>query len=96
MKRLSICLVFVLVLLGATVACAEDVKMIGKIVDATYPVFINGQELEQNAVAIDGVSYLPVRIAADEFGFNVNFVNKMVVSEPETVHQPAVISQSAF
>ncbi len=88
MKRFLICLAFVLVFLGATVAYAEDVNMIGKRVDATYPVFINGQELEKNAIAIDGVSYLPVRVAADEFGFNTNFVNKMVVLSPKLATSP--------
>ena len=90
MKRFLICLVLVLVFLGATVAYAESNNMIGTRVDATYPVFVNGQELEKDAVVIDGVSYLPVRVAAGEFGFNTGFVNKMVVLTPKLTTSPPV------
>jgi hypothetical protein len=85
MRRSLIGLALVLALLGTTMAYAEGSSMIGKTVDETYPVFINGHQLAHNAIVIDGVSY---RSAADSFGFTASFVNNTVVLSPKLVTNP--------
>ncbi len=88
MRRFLLGLVFVLVLLGTTTAYAEGISMIGKKVDAAYPVFINGHELAYDAIVIDGASYIPVRSTADTLGFTTSFVNKTVVLSPKLATNP--------
>jgi hypothetical protein len=88
MRRLLIGLAFVLALLGTTIAYAEGINMIGKTVDAAYPVFINGHELASDAIVIDGTSYIPVRSMADTLGFTTSFVNKTVVLSPKLATSP--------
>jgi hypothetical protein len=88
MRRFWIGLALVLVLLGTTMTYAEGINMIGKKVDATCPVFINGHQLANDAIVIDGTSYIPVRPTADTFGFIASFVNKTVVLSPKLATNP--------
>ncbi len=96
MRRFLIGLAFVLVLLGTTMAYAEGINMIDKKVDATYPVFINGQKLANDAIVIAGTSYIPVRTAADTFGFTASFVNKTVVLSPKLATSPPLAVKVHF
>lgn len=59
---------------------AEVIDMIGKKVDGSYPFKINGKRAAQDVVVIEGASYIPVRAAADLFGYDIDFdkVNKEV------------------
>lgn len=59
---------------------AEVVSMIGKKVDGSYPFEINGKQVAQDVIVIEGSSYIPVRAAADLFGYDIDFdkVNKEV------------------
>lgn len=53
---------------------ADDLKsLIGQTVQQTYPVTINGEELEQPAAVIGDTSYLPVRVISEAAGLNVGF-----------------------
>jgi hypothetical protein len=73
MKKFVLILVFALVLIGATVAYADDSSLIGQAVQGVFPVYVNGSELTTQAIVIDGVSYLPTRAVAEALGANVSF-----------------------
>lgn len=53
-------------------------SLIGKQIDATFPLFINNEQSPKNVVSIEGTSYLPVRSAGEMFGYDVNFQNETV------------------
>jgi len=64
-------------------AHAEVVNMIGKVVDGVFPVFLDGKELSNQAIVIEGTSYLPVRSAAESLGLDVEFKdNQVLLNEP--------------
>lgn len=66
-----------MVLMVSVSAYADS--MIGKKVDAIYPLKINGQRAAKDVIAIEGTSYLPVRAAGEMFGYQVDFINQEVV-----------------
>lgn len=78
MRRFIVCAVFVLVLTFTVLAFGEGVDMIGKQVDATYPLYINGGKAAKEAISIEGTSYIPVRVASEMFGYDVEFANNEV------------------
>jgi hypothetical protein len=81
MRKYLVGMVFGLILGLAVTAYGSG--MIGKVVDTTYPVFIEGQRAEMDAIAIEGVSYLPTRYIAESVGYTVAFVNEQIVlTEP--------------
>jgi len=84
MRKYFVGVVFGLIL-GLSVA-AYGSGMIGKAVDTTYPVYIEGQRAELDAIVIEGVSYLPARYIAESVGYKVDFVNEQIVlTEPVEV-----------
>lgn len=62
-------------------AAAEQFSMVGKKVQVEYPVFIDGEQLPVNAIAIDGTSYAPLRVVGEAIGYDVSFKNKKVIFE---------------
>jgi len=61
------------VLLFGTSVLAESVTMVGKTIQSEIPVYLNGENLAVNAIAVDGASYLPVRVIASTLGAKVDF-----------------------
>lgn len=57
----------------AVTAHAEVVNMIGKVVDGAFPVKVNGAQLQNSAIVIEGTSYLPVREFGESLGMDVKF-----------------------
>jgi vacuolar-type H+-ATPase subunit I/STV1 len=51
----------------------EIVSMIGKQVQGTFPVKLHDKDLSDQAIVIDGTSYLPVRAIAEKLGLKVDF-----------------------
>lgn len=76
MKKLAISIIMGLVLSFSISTNAAEIKMIGKKVQGTYPVKIDGVKLELPAIVIDGVSYIPVKLAGQTFGYDVKFDSK--------------------
>ncbi|WP_438444436.1 hypothetical protein [Gorillibacterium sp. sgz5001074] len=69
----------VLLTMSAT-AYADDIQSaIGKLVDGTYPLVIDGKKAAKDVIVVDGTSYLPVRAAGELFGYDVDFVKEQVV-----------------
>jgi len=70
-------------------AVAEQVTMIGKTVQNEYPVIVDGRQLEVNAVAIDGKSYVPIRAVGEATGRKVEFRDKKVILTKIETEQPS-------
>lgn len=69
----------VLLTLSAT-AYADDIHAaMGKVVDGTYPLIIDGKRSERDVIVVDDTSYLPVRAAGEMFGYDVDFVSDQVL-----------------
>jgi len=77
MKKSIIGLVFGLIVGLALSASASS--MLGKAIDAVYPLFIDGTRCSVDAISIEGTSYIPVRNAGEMFGYNVNFVDNVII-----------------
>jgi hypothetical protein len=54
-------------------AHAEVVNMIGQVIDGAFKVKVNGVELANQAIVVQGTSYLPVREFGEATGYNVGF-----------------------
>jgi hypothetical protein len=54
-------------------AHAEVISMIGKVIDGSFPIKINGNTLQNPAITIEGVSYVPTREFAESLGAQVKF-----------------------
>lgn len=63
-----------------SVQAAAD-SWVGKEVQGTFPVYVNGTQLDTPAVVIDGNSFLPVRKISESVNYSVNFdATKKVVN----------------
>lgn len=54
-------------------AHAEVINMIGKTIEGSFPIKIDGKQLENQAVVVEGSSYLPVRAIGDALGMEILF-----------------------
>lgn len=74
-------------------AHAEVVNVIGKVVDGTLNVTVNGNKLDSQAITIEGTSYLPVRAIGDALGLKVGYdatTGVSLNSSPSTVMQDQI------
>lgn len=74
-------LVGISLILGATAFADEIKSYIGKQIEGQFPITIDNERIEQPGLVIEGVSYLPVRVAGELFGYNVSFVDSEVILE---------------
>jgi hypothetical protein len=65
--------------LGVTAYADDIVTLIGKKVDGSFPLLINNVRADKDVLVIDGTSYLPVRSAAQLFGYDVSFNADLMV-----------------
>lgn len=62
----------------AVSANAEGVsKMIGEVIDGAFSVKVNGVELSDQAIVVQGTSYLPVRSFGEATGYDIKFNPEM-------------------
>lgn len=74
MKRIIFGILIGAVLTLTTSAYAEEIEsMIGKVVQGSFPLTIDGKRAEKDVLVIDGTSYIPVRAASELFGYDVLF-----------------------
>jgi hypothetical protein len=83
LKKYLVGLVFGFILSIATMSYAGS-EMIGKMIDSTYPLIIDGKRVQGEAISIDGTSYIPVRSAAEIFGYKVDFNNDQIILKKDT------------
>ncbi|ACV64978.1 hypothetical protein Dtox_4314 [Desulfofarcimen acetoxidans DSM 771] len=81
MKKLSIAAVaFAMAISAATMAIADTQDSpVGQAVQGVYPVMLNEKALSNQAIVINGTSYLPVRALAEALNMNVSFENNTVI-----------------
>jgi len=74
MKKFAAGLLFGALLTSSATAFADDLATyVGLKIEGQFPVKINGVELAQPGIVVDGVSYLPTRKVAELFGAKVDF-----------------------
>lgn len=74
MRKYIIGTIFGFLLAVTTSVYANDVTtLIGKTIQAEFPVTINGKVLEKKALVIDGTSYVPLRIIGEAIGYESSF-----------------------
>lgn len=74
MKKLIIGTIFGFILATAAGANAQEVKnVIGEVIDGAFSVKVNGVELSDQAIVVQGTSYLPVRAFGDAAGYDIKF-----------------------
>jgi hypothetical protein len=86
-------------LMFSVTAFADETSIVGKVIQGEYSVKVikianpAGETLSTKSIAVDGTTYVPLRVAADTFGYNADFQNKMVILtersvEPVTTSAP--------
>ncbi|WP_028546244.1 hypothetical protein [Paenibacillus taiwanensis] len=100
MKKLVAISLCSLVLVAGSVAYATGGSLIGKKVDKTVSVVVNGQKAKTEAVIIDGVTYAPVRTVGEMTGSTVKYEGGVVKVDskkemiiPETTGQLNSLNQ---
>jgi hypothetical protein len=81
MKKISFLILGIIIgaaLAITTSAYADDIKseissMIGKKVQGSFPLTIGGKKAAKDVIVIENTSYLPIRSAADLFGYEIAF-----------------------
>lgn len=56
----------------------EIASAVGKKVTSTMKLVIDGQQAAKDVIIIEGTSYLPVRVSAELFGYDVEYENRTV------------------
>ncbi|MDP2857422.1 MAG: hypothetical protein Q8P50_05520 [Bacillota bacterium] len=79
MKKFVAGLVVGIILASVVPVLAESTAIIGRAVQGTFPLIINGMRASKDVIVIDGTSYLPVRASGELFGYDVDFINREVV-----------------
>ena len=79
MKKFVAGLVAGIILASVVPVLAESTAILGRPVQGTFPLFINGVRAPKDVVVIDATSYLPVRVSGELFGYDVDFVNREVL-----------------
>lgn len=74
MKRFVMGVIVGCVFMISATVIAEEYNILGKIVDATMPLYIDGQKAEKDLIIIEGTSYAPMRAAAGLFGYEIEYV----------------------
>lgn len=64
------------VLMTGISAGAATLSPIGKKIDSSYKVTVDGKKLPNNAIVVEGKSYIPTTDVGAATGFKVQFVNK--------------------
>lgn len=78
MKKYIIGTIFGFVLATSVGASAQGVtKVIGEVIDGSFSVKVNGVELSDQAIVVQGTSYLPVRAFGDAAGYDIKFNPEM-------------------
>jgi hypothetical protein len=101
MKKYLIGAIFGVLLSFSVSVYAEEVKsLIGRAIEGQFPVKVDDKQLDNQAIVIDGTSYLPVRAIGDalnmEVGFNAD-LGITLKSKPklEIEVKPTVTPQSS-
>lgn len=76
MKKYLLGVITGITVTAGTVVFADG--FVGKTVDAEFPIKIENQQLAQNAISIEGTSYVPIREVGRMFGYHVYFEDNTI------------------
>jgi hypothetical protein len=80
MKKLMLgILIGIMLSIPVTIFGEQVVSVIGKTIEGQYPIYVNGQKVEKDAIVVEGTSYLPVRLIGEIFGQDVSFIDSQVI-----------------
>lgn len=84
MKKYIIGALFGFLLSIAFTAGAAEIKniMIGKVIQGSFPLIIDGVQAEKDVIVVDKTSYIPVKVAGELFGYDVSFIDSTVKLNP--------------
>lgn len=88
MRKYLVGTIFGFALAFSLSAHANDIKsLVGKVVQGTFPVTIEGKLLSEQAVIIDGKSYFPVKSLGDAVGYEAKFdsIQGIALSKTDSV-----------
>lgn len=69
------------VIIGSCISLSASAyanNIIGQKIQGTYPISIDGIFLSNEAIVVNGTSYVPVRTASEKFGYDVKFESKKI------------------
>jgi len=92
MRKYFVGAIFGFLLSISVTVYGEEVKsLVGEVIQGQFPVKVNGEELTNKAIVVDGTSYLPVREFGEKLGMEVKFdadlgieLSKKVTTQPVT------------
>jgi hypothetical protein len=73
---------------------ADNISLIGKKVTNEFSVKVDGEELQVKAISLSGTSFIPVRVAAEKLGFDVDFANKEVIIIPKQDEEKSSVTKT--
>lgn len=74
MKKFILGLLVGCLITFSTSVFAEEISMVGKVIQGVMPLYIDGQRAEKDLIVVDGTSYAPMRAASDLFGYTIEYV----------------------
>lgn len=74
MKKFMMGLIVGVLITISTSVIAEETDVVGKVIDATMPLFIDGQQADKDLIVVDGTSYAPMRAASGYFGYDIEYI----------------------
>lgn len=72
-------------LMMAVTVSADVASLVGKQIEGTFPVFLDGKKLENETIVVQGTSYAPVRSISEALGLGVEFENEQILLSSEEV-----------
>lgn len=60
-------------------ASAEVASLIGKTIEGSYPIEVDGKRAEKDVIVVEGTSYAPVRVIGELFNADVAFIDSTVI-----------------
>ncbi|PNQ79708.1 stalk domain-containing protein [Paenibacillus sp. F4] len=77
-------------------AAADQVKsLVGKTVAGVYNVRVNGTTLSENAIAVDGTAYVPLRSISESLGANLAVKGKTIEIATGTPSSNVVVKEQS-
>jgi hypothetical protein len=93
MRKYIVGTLFGFVLAFSLSAHADDIKsLMGKAVQGTFPVTVEGKLLDKQSIVIDGTSYLPIKSISDAVGYDAKFN----ASSGITLNKKTTVTESTY
>lgn len=81
MKRFVMGFICAALIFGGTSVLADSISFVGKTIDSEIPVYYNEEPLVAKAIAVEGMSYLPVRTVGNTLGAKIEYRDGAIFME---------------